>query len=78
MIRWIALLAGAGWVASTAILHVRITLLGDPFQSQAALDALRWVRAAERIGYALFLVAAGSYVILWLRSREASRARRHS
>ena len=72
----LTLVAGAVWVVLTTVLDIRVArgYFDDTFASQTPGDALwRWGLAARDIAYSVFLVALGSYVVLWLALREDSR-----
>lgn len=42
------------------------------FSSEEAAEVWVWVQAMSGIAYSVFLVALGSYVLLWLRVRQSS------
>lgn len=44
----------------------------DMFSSESENELWVWMQAAGGIAYAVFLVALGSYVVLWLALREES------
>jgi hypothetical protein len=70
---WTALIAGAVWVVLNVIIQIRLAT-GYPniFSSEAGADLWAWAQAASGIAYTVFLVALGSYVLLWLRVRQSS------
>ena len=68
---WTALIAGAVWVVLNAIVQIRLaTGYPDLFSSEAGAKLWAWVQAVSGIAYTTFLVALGSYVLLWLRVRQ--------
>jgi hypothetical protein len=67
---WIAVVAGVLWIVSTTIFQVRIDLMADPFQSERAYEAVRWANVVSGIAHPVFLVAFGTFVMLWLRGRR--------
>jgi hypothetical protein len=70
---WTALIAGAVWVVLNAIVQIRLaTGYPDLFSSEAGAELWAWVQAVSGIAYTTFLVALGSYVLLWLRVRQGS------
>jgi len=70
---WTALIAGAVWVVLNAIVQIRLaTGYPDLFSSEAGAELWAWVQAVGGIAYTTFLVALGSYVLLWLRVRQGS------
>jgi hypothetical protein len=70
---WTALIAGAVWVVLNAIVQIRLaTGYPDLFSSEAGAELWAWVQAVSGIAYTAFLVALGSYVLLWLRVRQGS------
>ena len=66
---WTALIAGAAWVVLNAVVQIRYAM-GSPdlFSS----DIWIWLQVGSGIANTLFLVALGSYVLLWLRVRQSS------
>jgi hypothetical protein len=73
------LFAGAVWVVLNSINHIRqanlirqASVYPDIFSSESENELWVWMRAASGIAYAVFLVALGSYVVLWLALREES------
>jgi hypothetical protein len=70
---WTALIAGAVWVVLNAIVQIRLaTGYPDLFSSEVGAELWAWVQAVGGIAYTTFLVALGSYVLLWLRFRQGS------
>jgi len=61
------LVAGATWVVLNAIMGVGFA--GRFFASEAG-EVWIWVQAVRAIAYSVFLVALGSYVVLWLALRD--------
>jgi hypothetical protein len=67
------LVAGATWVVLNAIFDIRFSRgFADFFASEATAEMWIWVQTARGIAYSVFLVALGSYVVLWLALREDS------
>jgi hypothetical protein len=65
------LVAGAVWVVLKAIFAIRYAgAFADLFSSQTVSESWIWAQAASDIAYSVFLVALGSYVVLWLALRE--------
>jgi hypothetical protein len=59
-------------VVLNAIVQIRLaTGYPDLFSSEVGAELWAWVRAVGGIAYTTFLVALGSYVLLWLRVRQA-------
>jgi hypothetical protein len=71
----VGLVSGLAWIFATALFQIRVNLIGDPFQSTRAYEALIWTQVVAGIGQAVFEVSVGLSVILWLMSRERSSAR---
>jgi hypothetical protein len=71
---WTVLIAGAVWVVLNVIIQIRLAT-GYPniFSSEAGADLWAWAQAASGIAYTVFLVALGSYVVLWLTLRDLNR-----
>jgi hypothetical protein len=70
---WTALIAGAIWIALNAYVQIRQARgLSNLFTSEDAAEVWVWVQAGSGIAYSVFLVALGSYVLLWLRLRQSS------
>jgi hypothetical protein len=70
---WTALIAGAVWVVLNAIVQIRLaTGYPDLFSSEVGAELWALVQAVGGIAYTTFLVALGSYVLLWLRVRQGS------
>jgi hypothetical protein len=68
-----ALIAGAVWVVLNAIVQIRpATGYPDLFSSEVGTELWAWVQTVSGIAYTTFLVALGSYVLLWLRVRQGS------
>jgi hypothetical protein len=56
------------------IIQIRLaTGYPDIFSSEAGADLWAWAQSASGIAYTVFLVALGSYVVLWLALRELNR-----
>jgi hypothetical protein len=70
---WTVLIAGAAWVVLNGVIQIRLAT-GYPniFSSEAGADLWAWAQAASGIAYTIFLVALGSYIVLWLALREDS------
>lgn len=73
------LFAGAVWVVLNSINQIRqanlirqASVYPDIFSSESENELWVWMQAASGIAYAVFLVALGSYVVLWLALREES------
>jgi pimeloyl-ACP methyl ester carboxylesterase len=73
------LFAGAVWVVLNSINHIRqanlirqASVYPDIFSSESENELWVWMQAASGIAYTVFLVALGSYVVLWLALREES------
>ena len=70
---WTTLVAGASWVVLNAIVDIRLANgWADFFGSETAGHVWIWAQTARGILYSVFLVALGSYVVLWLALREDS------
>lgn len=70
---WTALIAGAVWVVLNTVIQIRqATWYSDIFSSEEAAELWVWAQAISGIAYTVFLVALGSYVLLWLRVRQSS------
>jgi hypothetical protein len=70
---WAALSEGAVWVVLNAIVQIRLaTGYPDVFSSEVGAELWAWAQAVSGIAYTAFLVALGSYVLLWLRVRQGS------
>ena len=68
------IVGGAIWVALNAIIDIRFAggFAADSFSTEP--DKLWiWLQAAREIAYSVFLVALGSYVVLWLALRDLNR-----
>jgi hypothetical protein len=65
------LVAGLVWVVLNAVVDIRLAR-GNAyiFDSETAGELWRWAQLATQIAYSVFLVALGSYVVLWLALRE--------
>lgn len=58
---------------SERIIQIRLaTGYPDLFSSEAGAELWAWVQAVSGIADTTFLVALGSYVLLWLRVRQGS------
>ena len=67
------LVAGAIWVVLNAIVDVRFAKgFTDFVASEMESELWIWAQAVREIAYSVFLVALGSYVVLWLALREDS------
>ena len=64
------LVAGAIWVVLNAIMDIGFA--GRFFASETG-EVWIWVQAVREIAYSVFLVALGSYVVLWLALRDLNR-----
>jgi hypothetical protein len=65
------LVAGAIWVVLNAIVDIRFAKgFIDFVASEMESVVWIWVQAAREIAYSVFLVALGTYVVLWLALRE--------
>jgi hypothetical protein len=70
---WTALIAGAVWVVLNAAVQIRYARsYSNLFSSEEAAAVWTWVETLSGIAYSVFLVALGSYVLLWLRVRQSS------
>jgi hypothetical protein len=70
---WTAVIAGAVWIALNAYVQIRQARgFSDLFTSEEAAEVWVWVQAGSGIAYSVFLVALGSYVLLWLLVRQSS------
>ena len=71
---WTTLLAGATWVVLNTISNIHFAGgFGEFVASSETVDrSWVWAEAAKGIAYSAFLVALGSYVVLWLALRENS------
>jgi hypothetical protein len=68
---WTAIIAGAVWVVLNVIIQIRLaTGYPDLFSSEPGAELWAWAQAVGGIAYTTFLVALGSYVLLWLRVRQ--------
>ena len=67
---WVAIVSGLLWIVSTAAFQIRINLIEGGFQSEAAFEALRWTDVVSGIGYPIFFVTFGIYVMLWMKRRN--------
>jgi hypothetical protein len=66
------LVAGSIWVVIKAIFAIRYAggFAGFFSGSETAGELWIWAQAASDVAYSVFLVALGSYVVLWLALRE--------
>ena len=70
---WTTLVAGASLVVLNAIVEIRLAKgFADFFGSETAGQVWIWAQTSRGILYSVFLVALGSYVVLWLALREDS------
>jgi hypothetical protein len=72
---WTTLIAGAVWVVFSAAVGVQ-SVSGYPLGSGITSTLWVWVQVGSSIAYSVFIVGVGSYVLLWLRLRQASRSDR--
>ena len=72
---WTTLVAGAIWVVLNAIVDIHFARgFSNSFaESETAGELWIWVQAVREIAYSVFLVALGSYVVLWLALRDLNR-----
>ena len=72
---WLALLSGVAWIVSNGLLQIRFAVLTPTaFASEIEAEFYEWVQVVSGIGYTLFVVAVGSYVLLWLAARRRDGA----
>ena len=72
---WTTLVAGGTWVVLNAMFNIRYRGGFADFVTSATETAGEfwvWAQTARGIAYSVFLVALGSYVVLWLALREDS------
>jgi hypothetical protein len=71
---WTAIIAGAVWVVLNASIQIRTARdYADIFSSpEGPAELWVWMQAVSGIAYTVFLVALGSYILLWLRFRWGS------
>jgi hypothetical protein len=70
---WTAIIAGAAWVLLNASIQIRTArAYEDTFSSEGPAELWVWMQVVSGIAYAVFLVAFGSYIPLWLRFRQRS------
>lgn len=68
---WLALLSGLAWIVSNGLLQIRFAVLTPTaFASEIEAEFYEWVQVVSGIGYTLFVVSVGSYVLLWLAARR--------
>jgi hypothetical protein len=68
---WLALLSGLAWIVSNGLLQIRFAVLTPTaFASAIEAEFYDWVQVVSGISYTLFVVAVGSYVLLWLAARH--------
>ena len=68
---WLALLSGVAWIVSNGLLQIRFAVLTPTaFASEIEAEFYEWVQVVSGIGYTLFVVAVGSYVLLWLAAHR--------
>jgi hypothetical protein len=71
---WTTLVAGAIWVVLNAIVDIHFAEgFADFVASETGNELWIWVQAVREIAYSVFLVALGSYVVLWLALRDLNR-----
>jgi hypothetical protein len=72
---WTTLVAGATWVVLNAMFNIRYRGGFADFVTSASEPSEFWIWAqtARGIAYSVFLVALGSYVVLWLALRDLNR-----
>jgi hypothetical protein len=70
---WTAPIAGVIWIVLNAVVQIRYAG-GYPnlFSSEEAAAVWMWAQTLSGIAYSVFIVALGSYVLLWLRVRQTS------
>ena len=72
---WTAIIAGAVWAILNAIIQIRTARgYADIFSSEGPAELWVWMQVVSGIAYTVFLVALGSYILLWLRFRQGSDA----
>lgn len=72
---WTAIIAGAAWVVLNASIQIRTAKgYADIFSSEGPAELWVWMQVVSGIAYTVFLVALGSYILLWLRFRQGSDA----
>jgi hypothetical protein len=68
------LFAGAIWVVLNAIVDIHFARgFADFVTSETEGELWIWVQAVREIAHSIFLVALGSYVVLWLALRDLDR-----
>jgi hypothetical protein len=68
---WLALLSGVAWIVSNGLLQIRFAVLtSTAFASEIEAEFYKWAQVVSGIGYTLFVVAVGNYVLLWLAARR--------
>ena len=68
---WLALLSGLAWIVSNGLLQIRFAArTPTPFAREVEAEFFEWVQVVSSLGYTLFVVAVGSYVLLWLAARR--------
>jgi hypothetical protein len=73
---WLALLSGVVWIVSNGLLQIRFAFVTpSTFASEVEAEFFEWVQVVSSIGYTLFVVSVGSYVLLWLAERRRDSAR---
>ena len=71
---WTTLVAGATWVVLNAFIDIRYARgSADFFASETVGRLWIWAQTVRGILYSVFLVAFGSYVVLWLALRDLDR-----
>ena len=73
---WTALVAGAIWIVLNAIVQIRFAGIGTELFTSGPQGLLIWLQVAGGVANSVFLVAIGSYVVLWLAAREDSSSDR--
>ncbi len=70
---WVAIVAGLVWIALNTYVQIRVNVSGDQFfGSEEVAEFFRWAQTLSGISYTVFLVSVGSYVLVWLRSRQGT------
>jgi len=73
----IAMIAAVAWIACRIGAAVTYAWLvtGHPSEGRGIPEIYTWISAAEQVMYAVFLGAAGCYVLLWLQRAKLLAAR---
>jgi hypothetical protein len=68
---WLALLSGVAWIVSNGLLQIRFAVLTPTaFASEIEAEFYEWAQVVSSVCNTLFVVAVGSYVLLWLGARR--------